>query len=179
MRVLTAIRKDILNSVFIENCTDLVSHSYCSVLDIKDLHPLSGKVLRKTGVVNLYDNKVDRGQLWEGPSTLVHRVIQDIPWNLIIRGRVLITGDMNARSPMWNRRCHQRQNAGPLEELIETYKLLVNNNTDFPTRSSSRGVLIIDLALISSDLSFFEYGKYLKNICLSQTMSLFCQNGKT
>ena len=86
MRVLMAIRKDILNKVLIENRTDLVSHPYCSVLDIKELHPLSGKVLRKTRVVNLYDNKVDRGQLWEGPTTLVRRVIQDIPWNLIIRG---------------------------------------------------------------------------------------------
>ena len=31
---------------------------------------------------------------------------------------------MNAHSPMWNPHCRQKQNAGPLEELIETYQLL-------------------------------------------------------
>ncbi len=76
-------------------------------LDIKELHPQSGKFLRKTRIVNLYDNKVGRGQLWEGPTNSVRRVIQDIPWNLVIRGRVLIAGDINAHSPIWNPRCHQ------------------------------------------------------------------------
>lgn len=122
------------------------------VLDIKELHPQSGKSLRKTRVVNLYDNKVGRGQLWEGSTTSVRRVIQDISWRAFIRGRVLIVGDMNAHSPIWNPRCYQKQNAGPLEELIETYKHLVNNDTDFPTRLASRGVSIIDLALITPDL---------------------------
>ena len=46
MRVLTAVRKDILSKVIINNRTDLVSHPYCSVLDIKELHPMSKKVLR-------------------------------------------------------------------------------------------------------------------------------------
>ena len=50
-----------------------------------------------------------------------------------MRGRVLIIGDMNAHSPSWNSHCHQRQNAGPLEELIKTHDLFINNNTDFPT----------------------------------------------
>ena len=62
MRVLTAVRKDILSKVIVDNRTeDLASHSYCSVLDIKELHPLSRKVLRKIRVVNLYDNKFGRG----------------------------------------------------------------------------------------------------------------------
>ena len=64
MRVLTTVRKDILYRVIINNRTDLASHPYCSVLDIKELHPLSRKVLRKTRVVNLYDNKIGRGQVW-------------------------------------------------------------------------------------------------------------------
>ncbi len=156
MRVLTAVRKDIISRVIVENRTNLISHPYCMALDIKEPHPKSGKFLRKTRIVNLYDNKVGRGQLWEGLTNSIRRVIQDIPWNLVIRGRVLIVGDMNAHSPMWNPRYHQRQNAGPLEELIETYELLVNNNTDFPTRPASRGVFIIDLALTSSDLGLLR-----------------------
>lgn len=47
--------------------------------------------------------------------TLVHRVIQDILWNLIIRGRVQILGDINKYSPIWNPQCYYKQNAGPLE----------------------------------------------------------------
>lgn len=78
MRVLTAVRKDVLSKVIIDNQIDLISHSYCSVLDIKELHPLSRKVLRKTRVVNLYDNKVGRGQIWQGSSSRVRRAIQDL-----------------------------------------------------------------------------------------------------
>ncbi len=37
MRVLAAVRKDILNRIVIDNRTDLVSHPYCLVLDIKEL----------------------------------------------------------------------------------------------------------------------------------------------
>ena len=60
--------------------------------------------------------------------------------------RVLIVGDMNAYSPIWNPHYRQNINVGPLEELIESYELIVNNDTDFPTRSSSLGISIIDLA---------------------------------
>ena len=61
MRVLTAVKKDILSKVVIENRTELVSHPYCMVLDIRELHPQSGKPLRRTRVINLYDNKVGKG----------------------------------------------------------------------------------------------------------------------
>lgn len=92
MQILTVIRKDILNRVFIENCIDLVSHLYCFILDIKKLHFLLKKVLKKTEVVNLYDNKVGKKQLWEWPTTLVCRIIQNIPWTLVIRGQILNSG---------------------------------------------------------------------------------------
>ncbi len=61
-------------------------------------------------------------------------------------------GDMNAHSSLWNPRYRQNVNAGPLEEFIESYELIVNNNTDFSTRPSSPGISIIDLALTSPDL---------------------------
>lgn len=62
-------------------------------------------------------------------------------------------GDMNAHSPMWNPHCNMRRNAGPLEELIESYELIVNNDPDFATRPSSQGaVSFIDLALSSPEL---------------------------
>ena len=43
-----------------------------------------------------------------------------------------------------------------MEELIETYDLFVNNNTDFPTQPSSREFSIIDLALTSPDLGILR-----------------------
>ncbi len=78
------------------------------------------KVLRTTRVVNLYDNKVGKGQLWEGSSPRVRQTIQNVSWRHI-NGRVLILGDMNAHSTMWNPHCHQKQNASPLEDLVERF----------------------------------------------------------
>ena len=152
MRVLTAVRKDMLSKVVVENRTDLVSHPYCMVLDIREPHPQAGKAFRRTRVVNLYDNKVGKGQLWEGSSATTRRVVEDISWRPVMRGRVLIVRDMNAHSTMWNPHCRQKQNAGPLEQLIESYELIVNNDTDFATRPTTRGLLIIDLALTNSEL---------------------------
>ena len=59
---------------------------------------------------------------------------------------------MNAYNTMWNPHYLQKEIAGPIENLIENYELIVNNDTDFPTRLSSRGFSIIDLAMINSEL---------------------------
>ena len=72
-------------------------------------------------------------------------------WRSIIRRRVLIVGDINMYSTIWNLYCRQLKNTSPLEELIEGFELIVNNDTDFPTRPSSQGISIIDLALISPE----------------------------
>lgn len=136
-----------VNEIIFENRTDLANHPYCIVLDIKELHAKTARVLRRTRVVNIHDNVVGEGYTWQGPRPTVRRAIQDIGWSPIIRGRVLLVGDMNAHSPNWNPRCTRLQNAGPLEELIDTFELIVNNNTDIPTRPASQGVSIIDLAL--------------------------------
>ena len=61
-------------------------------------------------------------------------------------------GDMNAHSSMWNLHCRQSINAGLLEELIEGYELIVNNDIKFPIWLSSPGISIINLALTSPDL---------------------------
>lgn len=109
MRVMIAVRKDILSRVVVENRTGLVSHPYCVVLDIRELDPQSRKCLRRTRVVNLYDNKIGKGQPWEGSCLTVRRAIQDICWRSVIQGRVLTVGDMNAHSPMWNLHCRQNK----------------------------------------------------------------------
>ena len=63
---------------------------------------------------------------------------------------------MNAHSSMWNPYYRQSVNAGPLEEIIESYKLIVNNNTNFLTRLSIPRISIIDLALTSLELGPFR-----------------------
>ena len=98
MRVLTAIRKDILEEVIINNRTDLVSHSYYLFVDIRERHPLSKKFSRKTRIVNFYDDKIGERYVWQGTRLAIRWVVQDICWKLVIRGRVLIVGDMNAYS---------------------------------------------------------------------------------
>ncbi len=71
MQVLIAVRKDILNKIIIENRTDWVSHPYCIVLDIKERSPGSEKYCRRTRVVNLYDNKIGNGCVWQGSSSTI------------------------------------------------------------------------------------------------------------
>lgn len=63
MQVLKVVKNDILNRIFKKNCTDLVSHLYCSVLDIKELYSFLKNVLKKSRIVNLDNNKVDKKQL--------------------------------------------------------------------------------------------------------------------
>lgn len=53
MQVLITVRNDILNKVIDENWTNLVSHLYFIILNIRKLNLISGESLRKTRVVNL------------------------------------------------------------------------------------------------------------------------------
>lgn len=48
---------------------------------------------------------------------------------------------------MWNLYYYQNVNAKLLVELFKSYKLIVNNNTNFPTCLLSLGISIIYLAL--------------------------------
>ena len=49
--------------------------------------------------------------------------------------------------------CHEKLNVKQLKKLIETYKLLDNNNLDFAICLSGLGMSIIDLVLINLELS--------------------------
>lgn len=61
-RVFIAVKKDLLNRTILENRTDLVSHPYGMVLDITEgeIHTKGRK--KRTRIVNIYDNKLGRGQ---------------------------------------------------------------------------------------------------------------------
>lgn len=72
----------------------------------------------------------------------------------MIRVRVLLLGDVNAHSPIWNPHCRRRKNAQPLEDLIERFDLLINDESERTTRPAIDGVTIIDLALSTVKLGF-------------------------
>ena len=100
MRVLIIVKKDILNKVIIENRTDLISHLYCIIFDIRERNPTSRKYSRKSRVVSLYNNKIGNRCIRQETSSTIRQAIQDILWGLIIQGQVLILREINAHSSM-------------------------------------------------------------------------------
>ena len=103
--------------------------------------------MRKIRVVNAYDNQVGRDCIGDGGISRTKKALEDINWGPVIRGQVLITGNMNAHSPVWNPHCYQRQNASVLEDIIDHYGLLVYNKPGCSTRPLSQKISVIDLAI--------------------------------
>ncbi len=100
IRLTTAIRKELTDKIVIEYRTDFINHPYVILLEIRGLDPRSKKPGRKTRAVNVYDNRVGRGYTWEGGISRIRRALEDIRWESVICGRVLIAGDINAHSPI-------------------------------------------------------------------------------
>ena len=71
-------------------------------------------------------------------------------------------GDINAHSSSWNPHYVRQQNVGSLEDLIDKYKLIINNNTDFPIRSRSQQTFIIDFALTTANHGLLTLWEILK-----------------
>lgn len=70
---------------------------------------------------------------WYGGIFRTRRALEDINCRTVIRGRVLIVRDMNNYGPVWNPYFHQKQSASILEEIIDQYGLLVNNESERST----------------------------------------------
>ena len=98
-RVLTAVKKELVDKIIVENRTDLIDHPYFLALDIRDMDSRLNKPARQTRVVNAYDNQVRQGYTWEGNTPRSRRALEDIIWDRVIRGQVLLLGDVNAHSP--------------------------------------------------------------------------------
>lgn len=74
MQVLIVIKKNILNKIIVENKTNLVSHLYYIVFDIKKFNPIFRKNLRKTKVVNVYYNKIGNKSIYQGFSSIYNKL---------------------------------------------------------------------------------------------------------
>ena len=146
-----------------KNQTNLVIYPYGIVLDITKEEIYAKGQKRKSRIVNIYNNKHGEEQTWQGPKQRIEQAIQDFPWRLIINRQVIIMRDINAHSLIWNPHCQIKKNAGLLKELTNSYKLIVNKDSDYATYCSSQGtVSIIDLSLSSSKLRPLCIWKILK-----------------
>ena len=61
IRVVTTIRKDLIDKFIAKNRTDLVNHPYFIFLKIRELDQQSKKPKKKTRALNVYDNHVSHG----------------------------------------------------------------------------------------------------------------------
>ena len=86
IRVMTTIRKDLLDMIVVEHRTDLVNHPYFTLLEIRDLDQQSKWPGRKTRVLNVYNNRFGQGCTWAGNTLQVRQALEDIKWKLIIQG---------------------------------------------------------------------------------------------
>lgn len=89
-------------------------------------------------LVNVYDQK--RGS---------ERPAQKAEWGTILAGsRVVVAGDMNAHSKMWNPQARGRKNATFWEEVIENFDMVIWNPEQGTRKASvSDTVAIIDLTI--------------------------------
>lgn len=137
-----------------ETRSDPIDHPYIQVVDVWELDSQKKKK-RKTRIVNVYDNWVGRDQIWQGYRQEKRRAIEDVDWQKNIEGRTVLTGDFNAHSTYWNPECRRRERAEKLEALIDTYGLIVNNDTSIPTRpKQTAGRSIIDLTITTPALGY-------------------------
>ena len=133
-RVVTAVRRDLIAKTIIEARTDLINHPYAQALDIWDLHRKTRAKKRRTRLINVYDNRIGLGTCYKGTCNRSRRAIEDINWDSTIQGRVVLLGDFNAHSPVWNPLISTRKEAGPLEQIIEDHGLILNNEPGAITR---------------------------------------------
>ena len=117
------------------------------MLDIWELTDKKEKK-RRTRVVNIYDQNIQV----EGRNT---RPVKEIQWEQILRERVILLGDFNTKSPSWDPQ-GRSENAKDLEEIIEKFDLILNNDTIVYTRKQGYSKSIIDLTFTTPSLGPLE-----------------------
>jgi len=125
--------------------------SQCKVTELKDLtrdcanYTQALEVKPPSGASYIIVNVYDCGR--QGGSR--ERLAQRANWEAITRhSQVIIAGDMNAHSHMWNGRVTSRRNAPFWENLISDHSLVVWNSEE-ATRVGSDNHSIINLTLSS------------------------------
>lgn len=76
-RVLTAIKKELVDKIIVENRTYLIDHPYFLALDIREIDSQT-RSRKRTRVVNVYDNQVRQGHTWQSNTLCSRRALEDI-----------------------------------------------------------------------------------------------------
>lgn len=97
---MTAVKKDLVDKVVVDHRMDLIDHLYFMLLEVCKIDSQFKKPRRKTCVINVYDNRVGRRCIWNEGISRTRRALEDINWGAVIRGKVLIAGDINAYSSL-------------------------------------------------------------------------------
>lgn len=63
IRIIIAIKKNLVNKIIIDHKIDLVNYLYFILLEIWELYPQSKSFERKTRVINKYDNWVRKSYI--------------------------------------------------------------------------------------------------------------------
>lgn len=75
---MTAMTKNLADKIVINHRTDLINHLYFMLLEIQELDPQSKRPGKKTRVVNVYDNRVERSCILDGGIARTRRALEDI-----------------------------------------------------------------------------------------------------
>ena len=78
IRIMTEIRNDLANKIWLDHRTDLINHPYFMLLEIRKLDTRSKRPGRKTRVINMYENRVGSGRIWHDSILCIGRVLEDV-----------------------------------------------------------------------------------------------------
>lgn len=81
---MTAVKKELINKIVVDLKTDLVNHLYFMLLEISEFDPRSNKLGRKRWVINIYNNWVRKGYIWNGKISRNRRALENVNYRPVI-----------------------------------------------------------------------------------------------
>lgn len=84
IKVITVIKKDFVNKIVVDYKTDIIDYPYFILLEICKLKIYSKRHERKIQGINIYNNWIKRGYMWNNGINRIKRVLENINWKLII-----------------------------------------------------------------------------------------------
>lgn len=98
MRVMTTVKKDLLDKITIEHRINLINHPYFILFKIQNLDQQSKQLEKKTRILNVYNNYVRQSCTQNITIFQVRQVLENIKQESIIKKKFLIAQNINAYS---------------------------------------------------------------------------------
>ena len=107
--------------------------------------------MRKTRLINGYNNRISLNTTYLGELDFNKRAIEDVNWSRLIQGQTILLDNFNVHSPIWNSLISTKIETESLEEIVEKNDLILNNKLGITTRLNTRkNQSIIDLMFTST-----------------------------